>query len=143
VTTTVDLDARPLTAHDLMTAPVLTVPPSATLWEAWRLMMGSGLRHLVVAYDDRVVGVVDDRAVFAQWPMGPLALRRTHVGDVMRPRTSCVLESLDARTVAEIMIADATDAVPVVDDTGAVIGIVTTSDLTCAVAAHGLWRNAV
>lgn len=143
MTTTTGVDITTLTAGDVMSAPVMTITPTASLWEAWRLMMGSGLRHLVVAYEDDVMGVIDDRAVFAQWPMGPLALRRTHVGDVMRPRTSCVLAGVDARIVAEVMIADATDAVPVVDEFGQVIGIVTASDLTCAVATHGLCRPAI
>jgi CBS domain-containing protein len=141
--TTTGAELTALTAQDLMTAPVLTVLPSATLWEAWRLMMSSGLRHLVVSNGDRVAGVIDDRAVFAQWPMGPLALRRTHVAEVMRHHTSCVLEGVDARTVAEVMIDDATDAVPVVDEAGAIVGIVTASDLTCATAAHGLWRDRI
>jgi CBS domain-containing protein len=134
---------RPLTARDIMSSPALTVPPAATLWEAWRLMMGSGLRHLVVCYDDHVAGMLDDRAVFAQWPMGPLALRRTHVGDVMRPRTRCVLADADVRTIAALMVDDAVDAVPVVDDDGEVVGIVTSSDITVAVAAHGVWRLAL
>jgi acetoin utilization protein AcuB len=141
VTTTSGIEVIALTAGDVMSTPVMTITPTASLWEAWRLMMGSGLRHLVVSYDDEVLGVIDDRAVFAQWPMGPLALRRTHVADVMRPRTSCVLANVDARLVAEVMIADATDAVPVVDELGQVIGIVTASDLTCAVATHGLCRG--
>jgi CBS domain-containing protein len=132
-----------LTARDVLSAPALTVAPYATLWQAWQLMMASGLRHLVVCSDGRVVGVIDDRAVFAQWPMGPLALRRTHVRDVMRAQTTCVLADTDLQTVATIMVADAIDAAPVVDPDGEVLGIVTSGDLTAAIAAHGLWRLAL
>ena len=133
----------PLLARDVMSSPALTVPPSATLWEAWRLMMGTGLRHLVVCEEDVVVGVIDDRAVFAQWPMGPLALRRNHVGDVMRPRTRCVDGDVDLRYVAAVMIEDDVDAVPVIDELGTVAGIVTASDITRAAAIDGMWRLSV
>jgi signal-transduction protein with cAMP-binding, CBS, and nucleotidyltransferase domain len=73
--TTMDVALRCVLARDAMSSPVVTIAPSATLWEAWRLMMASGLRHLVVSDEQQVVGVLEDRAVFAHWPMGPLALR--------------------------------------------------------------------
>lgn len=137
---TIAVGMSPLLARDVMSAPALTVRPSATLWEAWRLMMSSGLRHLVICEEGSVVGVIDDRAVFAQWPMGPLALRRNHVGEVMRPRTRCVDPNVDLRYVAVVMVEDDVDAVPVIDDFGAVLGIVTASDITRAAAIDGMWR---
>ena len=36
------------------------------------------------------------------------------------------------------MIIDGCDAIPVVDDKGKVLGIITTSDLIAAVATHGI-----
>jgi CBS domain-containing protein len=136
--TVIGADVRPLHAVDIMTTPALTVAPSASLWEAWRLMMQAGVRHLVVCDGDQCAGVIDDRAVFAQWPMGPLALRRDRVGDVMRPRSICVLPDVELRTVAAVMIADGVDAVAVVEPDGSVIGIVTASDLAVAVAEYGV-----
>jgi CBS domain-containing protein len=132
-----------LLARDVMTAPALTVSPSATLWEAWRLMLQTGVRHLVVCDGDQCAGVVDDRAVFAQWPMGPLALRRDRVGDVMRPRSICVLDDVELRTVAAVMVADGVDAVAVVEPDGAVIGIVTAGDVAVAVAEYGVCTGPV
>jgi CBS domain-containing protein len=75
--------------------------------------------------------------------MGPLALRRNHVGDVMRPRTRCVDADVDLRYVATVMVEDDVDAVPVIDDFGAVVGIVTASDITRAAAIDGMWRLTV
>jgi acetoin utilization protein AcuB len=141
--TTVDVGLTTVLAREVMSAPALTIAPSATLWEAWRLMTASGLRHLVVAEAGHVVGVVDDRAVFAQWPMGPLALRRNRVDEVMAPRTRCVGPDVELRDVAAVMVADAVDAVPVIDDGGAVVGIVTSADITRAAAADGMWRLTV
>lgn len=129
---------RSLTASDVMSAPAITVEPGTTVWAAWSIMTSTGLRHLVVACDSRCVGVVDDRTVFAQWPMGPLALRRRCVGEIMRGRTSCVLPDVDVRSVAMAMARDGVDAVPVVEADGTLLGIVTGSDVVRAVAEHGL-----
>ncbi|HMC68407.1 MAG TPA: CBS domain-containing protein [Mycobacteriales bacterium] len=132
------VETRALTARDVMSCPAIVVSPDNTLWDASRLMMTSGVRHLVVSFHGRVVGTIDDRAVFAHWPMGPLVLRRTHLADVVRGRTSCVLAGVELQRVAELMMIDASDAVPVVDDVGAVLGIITASDLVAAVACHGI-----
>ena len=93
---------------------------------------------MVVCFHGHVVGLIDDRTLFAQWPSGPLALRRTRLSEAIRSRASCVLEGADLRRVAEVMLIDAADAVPIVDDTGTVLGIVTTSDLVAAVARYGV-----
>lgn len=141
--TTVDAAATlsiPVRARDVMSAPVLTVSPTTSVWDAWRLMMDSGLRHLVVCEDGRCVGIVDDRAVFAQWPMGPLALRRGQVGGIMRHAARRVVGDTPLHAVAELMVAEGVDAVPVVTDAGSLIGIVTTTDLTAAIAVRGMWQ---
>ena len=123
-----------------MTAPALSVSPETSIWATWSLMSRTGLHHLVVTTDDHSVGVIADRAVFSQWPMGPLALRRHSVREIMRERTSCVLPDAALQDAAAVMVADGVDAVPVIDADGALVGIVTTGDLTAAVAAHGLRR---
>ena len=129
---------RAILAADIMSAPTVSIAPSASAAAAWSLMMQTGLRHLVVATDDGCVGVVEDRAVFAEWPMGPLALRRHTVRDLVRPYTTCVRPDTDLRTVAQAMVADGVDAVPVLTDSGQLVGIVTGSDIARAVAIHGV-----
>jgi CBS-domain-containing membrane protein len=130
--------SRPLTARDVMSAPVVTATPATSPWAAWSSMVTFGIRHLVVTVDDRCVGLLDDREVFAQWPMGPLALRRTRVGTMMRDRVAAVLPDTDLRAIARVMTEDRVDAVPVVDDRGALLGLVTAGDIVAAVAAHGV-----
>lgn len=101
-------------------------------------MMRTGLRHLVVASTDGCLGVLDDRTVFAEWPMGPLALRRQSVRELVRPCTSCVLPDIDLQIVARVMVDEGVDAVPVVDAHDRLVGIVTISDVARAVAAGGV-----
>jgi CBS domain-containing protein len=129
---------RAVAAGDVMSAPTVSVLPTTSVWAAWSLVMRTGLRHLVVATEDGCTGVIDDRAVFAEWPMGPLALRRRTVRELVRPRTTCVLPDTDLRVVAQTMVNDAVDAVPVVTADGHLVGIVTGSDIARAVATTGI-----
>jgi CBS domain-containing membrane protein len=127
-----------LTARTVMTAPVVSVQPATSPWQAWSTMIAHGIRHLVVTSGGRCVGMIDDREIFAQWPMGPLALRRTRIESMMRMRTTVVLPDADLCDVAHIMAAERVDAVPVVDEAGGVLGVVTASDIVAAVATHGI-----
>lgn len=130
--------ARPVVAGDVMSAPTVSIAPSASIWTAWSEMMRTGLRHLVVAEADRCLGVVDDRSVFAEWPMGPLAVRRRTVAGLVRHFTTCVLPDTPLQLVAQAMVDDSTDAVPVIDADSRLVGIVTGSDIARAVAAAGV-----
>lgn len=140
MTTIAGPQTRRLLVREVMSAPVITVPPGASLWRAWSTMFELGLRHLIVTEAGHCVGVIDDRTLFSQWPMGPLALRRNTVDGLMRTRVSCTLPDADLAEVAEVMIADGVDAVPVIDEHGRILGILTGSDIAQAVARYGVSR---
>ena len=127
-----------LTAGDVMSTPVVTASPSTSPWEAWSSMVTHGIHHLVVTVGVRCVGLLDDRVIFAQWPMGPLAMRRSRVETMMRPHTTVVLPGTDLQVVARVMILDGVDAVPVVDEDDLLLGVVTAGDIVAAVGAHGI-----
>jgi tRNA nucleotidyltransferase (CCA-adding enzyme) len=130
-----------VTARDLMSTPVQTIDVDATMSQAWALMLEGGHRHLVVCSRGRCRGVLDDRTLFAHWPTGPFGLEASPLRDLLRPRTSCVLPAASAATVASIMATQGVDSVPVTDEDGGVVGVVTSSDLAAAVAEHGLCRR--
>jgi acetoin utilization protein AcuB len=117
------------TAADVMSAPVVTVSVNESLWQAWGLLYRSGLRHLVVVEGSRVVGMIDDRRIVCEWPLGPMGPHHRKVGELLPRRVHCVLSGTPVPTVAQIMIEDRIDAVPVITDRGEVLGLVTTSDL--------------
>jgi CBS domain-containing protein len=125
-------------ARDVMSAPVLVVGLDDTMWHAWTCMLESGRRHLVVCDGPRCVGVLDDRTLFAHWPTGPFGVRSTPVRDLVRPRTTCVLPGSTLARVAQVMVHEQIDAVPVTDDSGEILGIVTGSDIAAAVARYDL-----
>src|SRR4051812_5593766 len=92
-----------LTAGDVMSAPAVTAAPGTSPWAAWSSMVTFGIHHLVVTVGDRCVGMVADREIFAQWPMGPLALRRSHIETMMSKRTTVALPDTDLADVARVI----------------------------------------
>lgn len=116
---------------DIMSRPVLTVEVGETLWDAWQLLFVSGLRHLVVLDDDgQTVGVLSDRSILADVPATADNLSRRTVRDVlaMVPLVT-ITEERTPPDAARLMVQQAVEALPVVDGTGRLTGIVTETDI--------------
>lgn len=116
---------------DIMSRPVLTVEVGETLWDAWQLLFVSGLRHLVVIDDDgQTVGVLSDRSILADVPATADNLSRRTVRDVlaMVPLVT-ITEERTPPDAARLMVQQAVEALPVLDGTGRLTGIVTETDI--------------
>lgn len=134
--------SRDLTAADAMTSPVVTVPDSGTIWDAWSVLINCRVRHAVVVSRERCVGVIDDRELVQAWQQGPSALRSTPIRALLHDRTSCVLPEAALSQVASLMNTERIDAVPVVDASGKLLGLITAGDVLHAVAQYGLHEDA-
>ena len=124
-------NGRGTVVGELMSRPVLTVEVGETLWDAWQLLFVSGLRHLVVLDDDGMcLGVLSDRNILAEVPATAEHLGGRRVRDVlaMVPLVS-VLPTEDPVAAARVMVANAVEAVPVLDQAGRLVGILTESDI--------------
>jgi Mg/Co/Ni transporter MgtE len=81
---------------------------------------------VVVDDHERPVGALDDRTIALEWPAGPMATHRLSVqsvlGDRARPR---VHADDDLGDVARVLLGARTDAAPVVDRNGRLIGLIT------------------
>lgn len=112
-----------LRVSDLMTTALVTVKASDNLVSARSEMEVGVFRHLPVV-DDRnhLVGVLSDRDV--------LHLRGTgkHVADVMTRDVMTVKPDAHAFEAASIMLDHKIGSVLVVDDTGALVGMITQTD---------------
>jgi len=129
----VDAAHRPVRA--VMSTPVTCVGQAMTHSRALQTMAGQGLRHLVVVDEaGRCQGILSDRAVAAAWASDFGCLPHVPVAAVLDPQPACV--SADARVLdaARTMREAGTDAVAVLDPDGAVLGIVTGSDLIALLA---------
>ena len=132
-----------LRARDVMSTPVLVIGLDDTMWHAWSCLLESGRRHLVVCEGPHCVGVLDDRTLFAHWPTGPSGARSTPIRGLIRSRTTCVLPGSTLARVARVMVNEQIDAVPVTDESGVILGIVTGGDIAAAVARYDLGQPTV
>ncbi len=121
----------PATVGDIMSQPVLTVEVGESLWDAWQLLFVSGLRHLVVIdASGHCVGVLSDRDILAEVPATPDHLGSKPVRDLLnRIPFLSAQPSDDPKTAAGVMSTNHAEALPVLDDTDRLVGIVTESDV--------------
>jgi CBS domain-containing protein len=123
--------------HDVMSAPLVTVRDYDTVWHAVDRFAQTGLHHLVVLDpEDALVGVLDDRGVLAEWPLDTAAMHHRTIGELLRsqdgagaggvPRTH---PAVSLRQAGLLMLDLQVDALAVVDDSGKVVGIITSTDL--------------
>lgn len=118
--------------RDLMTTPVHTIEPGATVERAREVMRGRAIHHLVVARNGVPCGVLSARDTGGR---GGAALRRkAAVDERMTPIAITVTSSTTVRQAASLMRGRGIGCLPVVDDEQ-LVGIVTISDLLGLLAA--------
>jgi CBS domain-containing protein len=115
------------TAAQVMCRNPRTIDSQASLFSAWGQLHGEHNRHLVVIDDGvRPIGVLDERDIALQWPPGPLGAHHLPVHKLLRFRTRPrVRAEDDLAKVAATMLGANEDALPVVDDEGRLLGLVT------------------
>ena len=110
--------------RDQMTRNVKTVTPQTTLGEARHLLETTGLRCLPVVNAGCLVGLVlQSSAVVAGAPPATL------VQDIMAPATATIGPTARIEQAARLMLEHDIRGLPVVDDIGALLGVLTAADL--------------
>lgn len=132
--------------EQLMAKEVATCSPDETLHQAVRLMWerDCGFVPVVESAERRVVGVVTDRdACMAAYTRGhPLAEIR--VRDVMSTRVRACKPSDDLAAAEDVMREAKVHRLPVVDEAGQLIGVLSLADLAREAArGAGSKRRAV
>lgn len=121
-----------------MTADPVTITSSTTLPEAHRLMMEHRIRRLPVMDKGRLVGIVTLGDVRGAEPSGATSLSiweinylisRLRVEEIMTPRPFTISEDSTLGEAAEMMLKYKISGLPVVDEHGALVGIITESDI--------------
>lgn len=111
--------------EQLMTSPVETVSPEATLAEAARVLSEKGIGSLVVG-QDRLLGIITESDVVTA--VGDELDPTTPVSELMSDPVVTVRRIETLRAAAERMGRNGVKKLPVVED-GAAVGIITTTDL--------------
>lgn len=132
-----------LLAEQVMTAPVVTLPPEATISEALRQFQANDFRHVpVVTTADRLVGIVSERdylrhlaGLTARYQPGIPQTSDALVAQIMTPRVLTAGVDTDVRYIARLFVERRVGAMPVMKD-GELKGIITRSDVLGAVMRH-------
>jgi CBS-domain-containing membrane protein len=135
------------TVGDLMTKDVVTVKKNTTLDETARRLSGLRISGMpVVDDDDRVIGVIGEldiimakqgakgggiRNIVRRITGEPVPKRRAgnHVGDVMSEPPITIKKNADILEAARILDARRIKRLPVVDDHGKLIGVISRADV--------------
>jgi CBS domain-containing protein len=112
--------------RDVMSTRVKTVDAGVPAEDAWRLMRGERIHHLVVRDGKSIVGVIS--AGDAGGPKGTGVRAGREVGELMATDVITVSENTTVKRVANLMRGRSIGCV-VVTEKGRLAGIVTTSDL--------------
>lgn len=133
-----DTDSRfaTLRVKDYMTPNPQTLTPDQTLLDADLLIRRSGVRHLPIVTDDRLVGLLTERDVRRYAPSildsTPEEYNRifenTLVGKVMTKEVTTIAPEAPLAEAATLMVAQHRGCLPVMDGER-LVGIITRRDL--------------
>ncbi|MBQ7479982.1 MAG: CBS domain-containing protein [Selenomonadaceae bacterium] len=121
-----------------MTKHPITVTPDATLDEAAGLMKKHHFRRLPVVEDGKLVGFFSDRDLMRVSPSPATTLSRYEirslldkmkVREIMQKKVLTVPEDATIEEAALIMCNEKVGGLPVVSSVGAVVGIITETDI--------------
>src|SRR5579862_5046162 len=117
-------------AIDVMTERPRTISRDSTVAAAARMIEDLEIRHLpVVDENGELVGMISDRDLRGEVADGGGPPRSTRIRDVMNGDVVQALPDDELGEVARLMIDNRIGAVPIVDERGALIGIVSYVDL--------------
>lgn len=120
-------------ALDLMSPVVFRLNPDTRVSLAWTSMRDHDVRHVCVTDDEgRLVGLASDRDILVLGEERYATV--TALREVMTREPITRTADAEAQELAELMLEEHLEAVPIIDHEQRPIGIVTSSDLLRALA---------
>lgn len=133
-----------MSIEDILKAPVRVLPPDATCIEAARMMRDENIGCVVVAEDDRPLGIVTDRDLVLRVMAPGGEAEKFQLRDVMTSEPIFVSVDQSLEQVVAAMRDLAIRRVPAVDENGNLCGMVSLDDvLLCLVDQLGDLAEAV
>ncbi|MCB0358371.1 MAG: CBS domain-containing protein [Bdellovibrionales bacterium] len=131
---------RAFLAKDIMSSPVMTLESGMPLTRAWSLIREKRFRHIPIVDARKVlVGILSDRDLLQEAAdaansllgeekkAGGVLLR--DISDVMTTNVISTVAETPIRDIARVLFDHRIGAMPIVDADGAVVGLVTRSDI--------------
>lgn len=119
------------------TRNVVTAKTECGIVESARLMREHHVGSLVVVAEHadgvRPVGILTDRDLVIEILAQEVPVESITIGDVMTPSPVCATEDAELFSTMETMRAQGIRRLPVTDDVGRLVGILSTDDLLVAI----------
>jgi CBS domain-containing protein len=113
---------------DFMTKDLVTVRETDDLALAESLLKLGGIRHLPVVRERKLVGILTQRDVLRSGQWGKPAARELAVSEVMTREPTSVQPTTGLAQAARLMLERKYGCLPVCDDDGTLVGLVTEAD---------------
>jgi CBS domain-containing protein len=117
-----------ISVSDFMTKDLVTVRESDDLALAESLLKLGGIRHLPVVRERKLVGLLTHRDVLRSGHWGKPAARELPVADVMTRTPMSVRPATGLAQAARLMLERKWGCLPVCEEDGTLVGIVTEAD---------------
>ena len=124
-------------AKQVMASPVVWIDLTTSIAEAWKLFHRRRFRHVpVVTNDQRIAGILSDRDLWReaagihQHPeASSIPLTNLTVQDIMTDRVLTAHPDTEIRTIARVMFEERIGGMPIVNELGTPVGMLTRSDI--------------
>lgn len=143
-----DLERGPLYhADQIMSRPVVVIAADSAVADAWRTLREHRIHQApVVAPESTLIGLVSERDLLTAIDLEDdqiIAARQRRVREVMTTPVVAAAPVTDIRRIAGVMLEHGVDGVPIVAETGRILGFVSRGDILRAVVTDpplSLWR---
>lgn len=117
-----------ISVSDFMTKDLVTVREVDDVALAEALLRLGGIRHLPVVRDRKLVGILTQRDILRSGSSGRPIARELAVGDVMTKEPTSIRPAMGLAHAARLMLERKYGCLPVCEDDGTLVGIVTEAD---------------
>lgn len=117
-----------ISVHEFMTKDLVTVRETDDLALAESLLRLGGIRHLPVVRDRKLVGILTQRDVLRSGESGRPGARELAVSEVMTKSPTAVRPRSGLGQAARLMLERKFGCLPVCEEDGTLVGIVTEAD---------------
>lgn len=125
--------------RERMTSPAVTITPETPFQDALKLMRDKKFRRLpVVDSAGKIVGIVSERDMLHASPSPATSLSvwevnyllwKLKISDIMTHNVLTLQQDTPIEDAANLMVTHKIGGVPIVDDSGKVVGVITETDI--------------
>lgn len=117
-------------AHEIMSSPVVTGRVGQTLSDIWQIFADNRIHHLpLLDAGLQLQGIVSDRDIMRFAANSSRAQTNTPIGQLMTRSVITAAADTEVRDLAEVMVRRAIGAIPVINDSAGIEGIVSRTDI--------------